>query len=117
MPAKVRRTVIDDREDEDALGTILRYAAQRIRPVSRSFGGAVLRHARGSLEDALDVIDALAAQVAIYRYSRERGITRMLAQIELSGDPRRRFVPSRHPVRVAYLTPAGRLVNVEVAGA
>jgi hypothetical protein len=109
--------VIDDRDDEDAIGTIRRYAAQKIRPVSRSFGGAVLRHARGSLEDALDVIDALAAQIAVYRYSRERGITRMLAQIELTGDPRRRFVPSRHPVRVAYLTAAGRLVNVEVAGA
>ena len=106
--------MIDDREDDDAVGTVARYTAQRIRPVSRTFAGAVLRHARGSLEDALDLVDALAGQMAMYRYSRERGVLRMLAQIELTGDPRRRFVPSRHPLRVAYLSGAGRVVNVEI---
>jgi hypothetical protein len=106
--------VIDDREHEDAIGTVARYLGQRVRPVSRAFAWAVLRKARGSLEEALELVDALAAQVAVYRYSRERGVTRMLAQIELSGDPRRRFVPSRHPLRVAYLGSDGRIVNVEV---
>jgi hypothetical protein len=106
--------VIDDREDEDAIATILRYTAQRIRPVNRAFGGALLRHARGSLEEALDLVDALAGQMAMYRYSRERGVLRMLAQIELTGDPHRSFVPSRHPLRVAYLSGAGRVVNVEI---
>ena len=106
--------MIDDREHEDAIGTVARYLAQRIRPVSRGFAWAVLWKARGSLEEALDLVDALAAQVAMYRYSRERGITRMLAQIELSGDPKRRLVPSRHPLRVAYLAGDGRVVNVEV---
>jgi hypothetical protein len=88
--------------------------AQRIRPVSRGFAWAVLWKARGSLDEALDLVDALAGQIAVYRYSRERGITRMLAQIELSGDPRRRFVPSHHPLKVAYLSREGRVVNVEV---
>jgi hypothetical protein len=106
--------VIDDRDDEDAVGTVVRYTAQRIRPVSRAFGGALLRHARGSLEEALDLVDTLAGQMAVYRYSRERGVLRMLAQIELTGDPRRRFVPSRHPLRVAYLSANGRVVNVEI---
>ena len=106
--------MIDDREHEDAIGTVARYLSQRIRPVSRGFAWAVLRKARGSLEEALDLVDALAAQVAVYRYSRERGVTRMLAQIELSGDPKRRFVPSRHPLRVAHLAGDGRIVNVEV---
>jgi hypothetical protein len=106
--------VIDDREHEDAVGTVVRYTAQRIRPVSRAFGGALLRHSRGSLEEALDLVDALAGRMAMYRYSRERGVLRMLAQIELTGDPRRSFVPSQHPLRVAYLTNAGRVVNVEV---
>jgi hypothetical protein len=106
--------MIDDREHEDAIGTVARYLSQRIRPVSRAFAWAVLRKARGSLEEALELVDALAAQVAVYRYSRERGVTRMLAQIELSGDPKRRFVPSRHPLRVAYLAGDGRIVNVEV---
>jgi hypothetical protein len=106
--------MIDDRDQEDAVGTVARYVAKRIRPVSRGFAWAVLWKARGSLEEALDLVDALAAQIAVYRYSRERGITRMLAQIELAGDPRRRFVPSRHPLRVAYLRGDGRVVNVEV---
>jgi hypothetical protein len=106
--------MIDDRDHEDAIGTVARYLSQRIQPVSRGFAWAVLWKARGSLEEALDLVDALAAQVAIYRYSRERGITRMLAQTELSGDPKRRFVPSRHPLRVAYLAGDGRIVNVEV---
>jgi hypothetical protein len=106
--------VIDDREEADAVSTVARYMAQRIRPVSRRFAFAVLWKARGSLEEALDLVDALAGQIAVYRYSRERGITRMLRQIELSGDPRRRFVPSRHPLRVAYLSGDGRIVNVEV---
>ena len=106
--------MIDDRDQDDAVGTIVRYTAQRIRPVNRAFGGALLRHARGSLEEALDLVDALAGHMAMYRYSRERGVLRMLAQIELTGDPRRSFVPSRHPLRVAYLSGAGRVVNVEV---
>ena len=106
--------MIDDREHEDAIGTVARYLAQRIRPVGRGFAWALLRKARGSLEEALDLVDALAAQIAVYRYSRERGIARMLAQVELSADPKRRFVPSRHPLRVAYLAGDGRIVNVEV---
>lgn len=106
--------MIDDREDEDAVGTVVRYTAQRIRPVNRAFGGALLRHARGSLEEALDLVDVLAGQMAMYRYSRERGVLRVLAQIERTGDPRRSFVPSRHPLRVAYLSGAGRVVNVEI---
>jgi hypothetical protein len=109
--------VIDDREaheDEDAIGVVARYLAQKIRPVGRGFAWAVLWKARGQLDEALDLVDALAANVAVYRYSRERGISRMLAQIELTGDPKRRFVPSRHPMRVAYLGGDGRLVNVEV---
>ena len=107
--------MIDDREHEDAIGIVARYLGERIRPVSRGFAWAVLWKARGSLEEALDLVDQLAAQIAVYRYSRERGITRMLAQIELSGDPKRRFVPSRHPLRVASLGRDGRIVNVEVA--
>src|SRR3954453_19282228 len=106
--------VIDDREDEDAVGAVVRYTAQRIRPVSRAFGGALLHHARGSLEEALDLVDPLAGQMAVYRYSRERGVLRMLAQIELTGDPRRRFVPSRHPLSVPDLSGAGRVGHVEI---